>query len=120
MKARFKIKLNQNELVALSSIVLGIFGSVGKDNPAMVPMYDLTTALSLRLLNMYRPQKSDYTLRLSSVDAWVLMQSLPLIMQQAGDSFKESLAERMHNELQRQFDHEVLVVNAILRHDTLL
>ena len=116
MKARFKIKLNQNDLEAMHLFTMCVCATVKDEDVALVPMYDLMTNLALRLANMYKPEKPEYTLRLSSVEAYVLMQRITKIGFIQIDTFRASLAQRVSNELQRQFDHELCSVNALLNY----
>ena len=119
MKARFKIKLNQDELEAMYFITKYMCATVKNGDVALVPMYDLTSNLATRLVNMYKPEKNEYTLRLSSVEAYVLMNRLTnpaVVFVVDGNPFEANLVRRLGDELQRQFDHELSSVNAIFNH----
>lgn len=119
MKNRFKLKLNQNELEAMHFLTMCVCATVKEDDVALVPMYDLMSNLAFRLVNMYKPEKTDYTLRLSSVEAYVLMQRFTnphVVFIVGGDEFKTYLVRRVIEELQRQFNHELCSVNAVLNH----
>lgn len=111
--------MNQKELVALHHITICMCATVEDGDVALVPMYDMMSILAPRLVNMYKPEKPEYTLRLSSVEAYVLMQRFThpvLVFVVCNDPFAANLVNRLRDELQRQFDHELCSVNALFKH----
>ncbi len=111
--AKFKLRLNQNELKALGSSCMYAareFKHVSEINELIT--VETCERLWNRVHNMYRPDVDKYTMRLSAVEAQTLMDFVFPVMQASEEIFFDLIAGAFSNELHHQLDREIHVLNA--------
>ena len=112
--AKFKLKLNQNEIKLLAWCCMYAPGQAGKANGARdLAEQETCMKLAEKLLGMYRIDKTKYTLRLNTVETLVLSGQVAPRLQEAAEPLCRCMGDSIAEEMERQVDRELGVFNAM-------
>lgn len=114
---KFKLKLNQNEMKAVGTCSLYCMQQVhhAKTLQGLINA-ETCERLYLRMRNMYRPDKNEYTIRLNAVEVEAIVNYVVPVMEFSEEPFFNIVGCGIGEELRKQIDRELTIFNA-MRHE---
>lgn len=112
--AKFKLKINQNEMRALA-VYCEVSAKSLMSVSALHQLIWVETCERLwsRMRNMFRPDRDKYTLRLNASEVETLTVFVLPEAQDSDDPFVRSMGFTMKEELEKQASREINIYNAM-------
>lgn len=112
--AKFKLKMNQNEMRVLGSCCAYTVRMGGKaDSISRIAILETCERLWSRMRNMYRPDREKYTITLSAMEVVTLTSTVLPLMQDSEEPLLRTVGFAFSEELRKQIDRELTVFNAM-------
>ena len=112
--AKFKLKMNQNEMRVLGSCCIYTVRMCGKvDSISRIAVLETCERLWSRMRNMYRPDRDKYTITLSAMEVITLTGSVLPRMQDSEEPLLRTVGFTFGEELRKQCEREINIYNAM-------
>jgi len=112
--AKFKLKMNQNEMRVLGSCCAYVARMGGKaDSISRIAILETCERLWSRMRNMYRPNRDKYTVTLSAMEVVTLTTTVLPMMQESGEPLLRPIGFAFSEELRKQGEREINIYNAM-------
>ena len=112
--AKFKLKLNQNEIKLLAWCCMYAPGQAGKANGARdLAEQETCMKLAEKMLGMYRIDKPNYSLRLNTMETYLLATLIVPRLQNSDNPLCRCVGYLIAEDLGRQVIRELEVFNAM-------
>ncbi len=112
--AKFKLKLNQDEMKAVGSCCVYAARSYGKAvSVDSLAILETCERMWSRLRNMYRPDREKYTVKLGAMEARVLTYTVLPAMRDSSEPYLHTVGYTLLDELRKQVEREVNIYNAM-------
>ena len=111
---KFKLKLNQNELKSVGTCCLYCMQQVHHVRTLQgLISVETCERLYLRMRNMYRPDKNEYTLRLNTAEVDAVVNHVVPVMEFSEEPFFNIVGCGIGEDLRKQIDRELTIFNAM-------
>ena len=117
--SKFKIKLNQAEMKVVAGVCMSAATGIDARMPqadqsvTLLAMTETCERLWSRLRNMYRPDRSHYTVQLNATEVMTLTNVVAPLLRDADDPGMRTIGYAMDEELRKQIEREVNIYNAM-------